>query len=79
LADHREYEIRSKRMATDPVFKNYKEGFWKSPGGKVIYTCASYEAEMINVSVPGNDWASSIYPVMWDVLMGEWTYIGRSL
>lgn len=78
MADHKEYEIRRERLENDPFFKNYKEGFWKSPNGtKVIQTCASYEAEFINISEPGNNWATSIYPIVWDMLFSEWTYLGK--
>lgn len=79
MADHEEYRIRSERMKTNPAFKNYREGQWMSPGGKVIETVVSYEAEMINITpVPHQGWSSSIYPAMWDVLMSEWSYMGKT-
>ena len=80
MADHVEYEIRKKRMETDPSFKNYKEGWYRCPvTGKTIKTVVSYEAEMINIQEFGADWSSSMYPALWDVLMSGWVYIGRTL
>lgn len=79
MADHEEYKIRSKEMKSNPAFKNYKEGYYKSPGGKVIHTVVGYEATMINIHQVGLNWSSSLYPSMWDVVMNEWTYLGTKL
>jgi hypothetical protein len=38
--------------------------------------CASYEAKMINLRFLGCDWHSSIYPVLFDYLFSEWTFLG---
>lgn len=77
MADHEEYEIRKKELDTNPFFKNFKEGTWISPKGtKTIYAVASYEAVSINISEPGLGWSTSIYPVVWDMLFSEWTYLG---
>lgn len=72
-----EYQIRKHRLETDPAFKNFKEGLWQSPNKtKTLNVCASYEAEMINIHEPGTNWSTSIYPIVWDMLFNEWTYLG---
>lgn len=79
MADHKEYEIRKKRMETDPCYANYKEGYYRSPSGKLIYSVVSYEAQMINVTEVGSQWSTSIYPICWDLLMSDWEYLGKDL
>lgn len=76
MADHEEYKIRKYNLETNPYLRNFKEGFWKSPSGKVVECVASHEAEMVNLRW-NNKFHTSIYPVVWDSMFEEWTYLGR--
>ena len=73
----KEWEIRKRELETNPLFKNFKEGFWQSPNKtKTMKVCASYEAVQINIHEPGQNWSTSINPIVWDMLFSEWTYLG---
>lgn len=75
MADHSEYEIRQKKLTTDPLFKNFKEGLWRSPKGtSALVVRASYEASAIILHKPGEAWTTSISPICWDLLFSEWVY-----
>lgn len=76
MADHKEYEIRKHRLNTDPLYKDFKEGYWRSPDGKkCIYVCASYEASAINIGWTGKA-HTSIPPIMWTYFFSDWEYLG---
>lgn len=78
MADHKEYEIRMQNYKSNPLLKNFKEGWYRSPlGTKIIKAVLSYEAESINIHGTGTSYHTSIYPVVWDTVFGEWTFLGN--
>ena len=78
MADHEEYKIRKRNLKANPFLKNFKEGFWVSPNSnKVVQVVISYEAEMVNINWNSGMGHTSIYPIVWDYLFDDWTYLGK--